>query len=131
LPDRLDGRAEYEIAFPADAVNQLRAARLQVGKDLVYLRSKLPSIEDLPTVTQIGDVHRSLLELHNLSGVIDEKKVPRFRTISVSHLEAASNLRTLLFEAVRIRRSLSENWSEAARTNTSNSKPPAKSAAGR
>jgi very-short-patch-repair endonuclease len=112
FPDRLDGRAEHEITFATDLVDQLREARLQVGKDLVYLRSKLPTIGDLPSVTQIGDVHRSLLALDAVSGVIDEKKIPRFRMITISHLEAASNLRTLLLEAVRVRRSLSEGWKE-------------------
>jgi transcription elongation GreA/GreB family factor/very-short-patch-repair endonuclease len=112
FPDRLDGQTEHEITLAPDAVDQLREARLQVGKGLVYLRSKLPGIVDLPTVNQIGDVHRSLLELVEVTGVIDEKRVPRFRTISVSHLEAASNLRALLFEAIRIRRSLSEGWNQ-------------------
>jgi hypothetical protein len=37
--------------------------------------------------------------------VIDGKKALRFRSICISHLEAASNLRTLLFEGVRIQRS--------------------------
>jgi very-short-patch-repair endonuclease len=112
FPDRLDGRDEHEVTFPTDAVDRLREARLQVGQDLVYLRSKLPRIEDLPTVSQIGDVHRSLLELASVTGVIDEKKVPRFRAINISHLEAASKLRTLLIEAARVRRSLSEGWRE-------------------
>ena len=110
FPDRLDGRPEHEITFPADAVNQLREARLQVGKDLAYLHSTLPASDSLPTVAQIGDVHRSLLELHKVNGVIDERKIPHFRTISVSHFEAAANLRTQLLEAIRVRRSLSEGW---------------------
>jgi hypothetical protein len=108
----LDERAEHEIVFPADAVDRLREARLQVGKDLVYLRSKLPRIEDLPSVAQVGDIHRSLLDLHAVSGVIDEKKIPGFRTNGISHLEAASKLRILLLEAVRVRCSLSEGWSQ-------------------
>ena len=50
-----------------------------------------------------------------MSAVIDERRVPRFRAISVSLLEAAARVRNLLIDAARIRRNLSEGWRQWVR----------------
>lgn len=110
FPDRLDGRPEHEIAFPSDAVARLHSARHQVGSDLAYLTSSLPSIQVLPSIPQIGDLHRALLDLDSVSGTLDEQKVPPFRAISAAHLDAAARLRDLLRDAARIRRSFTDPW---------------------
>jgi hypothetical protein len=110
FPDRLDGRTEHEIPIDADEMALLRAARKKVGGDLKYIDVSLPSLDALPGIPQLGDLHRSLLELDTVSSTIDEQRLPRFRTISAAHLEAAGRVRDLLREAARLRRSLSDNW---------------------
>jgi len=112
FPDGLDGRPEHEIAFPPEDVTRLRSARYQIGGDLPYLTSNLPSARMLPSIPQIGDLHRALLDLDSVSGAIDEQKVPRFRAINAAHLDAAKRLLDLLRDAARIRRSLTAPWAE-------------------
>ena len=110
FPDQLDGRPEHEIVFPLDDITRLRSARAQVGRDLLYLTSVLPESQSLPSISQIGDLHRALLDLDSVSGAIDEQKIPQFRATSAAHLEAAARLRDLLHDAARIRRSLTVPW---------------------
>jgi very-short-patch-repair endonuclease len=110
FPDRLDGRKEHEITFAAEDVERLRAARRRVGADLIYLPSKLPAITAIPTIPQIGDLHRALLDLDSVSRNINEQRVPRFRETNVAHLEKAARVRDLLRDAARIRRTLSDEW---------------------
>ena len=88
----------------------LRTARQRIGGDLIYLASALPVTDALPSIPQIGDLHRALLDLDSVSGTIDEQKVPRFRSISAAHLDTATRVRDLLRDAARIRRSLSDAW---------------------
>ncbi|MDD5200921.1 MAG: AAA domain-containing protein [Terrimicrobiaceae bacterium] len=108
--DRLDGRPEHEATFAADNVARLRAARELAGRDLIYLNSAFPSTDVLPSLPQVGDLHRALLDLDAVSGTIDEQKVPRFRSISAAHLADAARVRDLLREAAGIRRTLSVPW---------------------
>jgi len=110
FPDRLDGRPEHEIAFPFEDVVRLRSARHQVNSDLAYLTSVLPSIEMLPRIPQIGDLHRDLLDLESVNGIIDEQNIPRLMAISTAHIKAAARLRDILRDAARIRRSLADPW---------------------
>jgi very-short-patch-repair endonuclease len=110
FPDRLDGRPEHEITLTGDEVAHLRVARERVGGDLVYLNSQLHSAAALPSIPQIGDLHRALLDLETVSGTIDEQKVPRFRSIAASHFAEAARTRDRLREGARIRHTLSDTW---------------------
>jgi very-short-patch-repair endonuclease len=110
FPDDLDGRPEHEIQFNLTDVEKLREARIHVGSDLIYLGKTLPKTDTLPTAAEIGDLHRSLLELESVSDEIDERRVPRFRVITSQHLNAAAQARDLLIDAINVRRRLSEKW---------------------
>lgn len=112
FPDRLDGRPEHEITFSVDDVTRLQAARQRSSSDLIYLASVLPATDALPSIPQISDLHRALLDLDSVSGTIDRQKVPPFRAINAAHLEAAARLRDQLREAACMRRSLTDPWVE-------------------
>lgn len=110
FPDRLDGRSEHEIKICNTEVSRLREARRMVGKDIIYVCSTLPEPQILPSRAQIGDLHRSLLDLDSINDVIDEQRVPRFRSIENEHLSAASRVREILVAAAETRRQFSDKW---------------------
>lgn len=112
FPDRLGSKQSHETIFSLNEVVELRAARMQVGADLVYLETPVPSIESLPSVPLIGDLHRSLLELVSVTEVIDEQNLPRFRQTISNRLEFADDLRKRLLSAIPVRRRLASPWGD-------------------
>ena len=116
FPDRLDESAQHEMRFRTADVEELREARRRVGCDLFYIDSVFPAPEVLPSAAEIGDLHRALLELDCVREEIDERKVPRFRAVNQQHLASAANLRDMLRDAARVRRELSQPWTDWLRT---------------
>ena len=120
FPDVLDSRPEHEPSVSDEDIVALREARLRVGCDLVYLPASLPEAHRLPPADEIGEFHRSLIELHTLTGTLDEQGIPKLKAPSREALndpeklrgllENAERVAKLLREAVQIRRALSDKW---------------------
>lgn len=120
FPDNVDSRPEHEPMISEDDISRLREARREVGPDIVYLSTAMPALNLFPSPPEIGDLHRSLIELREITGTIDEHNIPKLKAPSNADLSDPMRLRglldnaervaKLLREAVEIRRSLSDRW---------------------
>lgn len=120
FPDPLDSRPEHEIAFSDLEMAALAKARQQVGDDIVYLKTPLPSIESVPSSFEMADLHRLLLEYQELNQTLDDKAIECLKAPSredlanperLHHLlENAEKAASLLRDAAAIRRKLTDRW---------------------
>lgn len=120
FPDALDSRPEHEPMCSADDIVHLREARARVGLDLIYLPMPLPDASQLPAAPEIGELHRSLIEVQTITGTLDEQGTPKLKAPSQNDLSDPARLRVLLEnaervgrllrEAAQIRRSLADKW---------------------
>lgn len=120
FPDALDSRVEHEPSLSDDDMVALRDARHRVGSDLIYLSTSLPEVNRLPSADEIGELHRSLIDLRNLTGTLDEQSIPMLKAPSredladpvklLRVLENAERVAKLLREAAQIRRTLTDRW---------------------
>lgn len=127
LPDALDSRPAHEPSFSHDDINDLREARFRVGADLIYLSTQLPDAASIPTASEAGELHRSLVEMETITGTLDEQDIPKLKAPSRDVLSDPAKLRQLLEnaervakllrDAARIRRTLSDKWVDWLRSN--------------
>ncbi len=120
FPDALDSRPEHDAEFSTENVAALRQARLNVGENLIYLNTQLPAAGMVPSATEIGELHRQLIEFHTLSDTLDEQSTERLKAPTRDDLtdpqslgkllDNAERVAKLLREAANIRRSLSNKW---------------------
>lgn len=120
FPDPLDSRPEHEITFSDADMAALANARQQVCDDIVYLKTPLPSIESLPSGSEMADLHRLLLEYQNINQTLDDKAIESLKAPSREDLanperlhrllENAEKTAELLRESASIRRKLSDPW---------------------
>ena len=120
FPDPLDSRPEHEVVFSDLDMEALVKARLQTGADIVYLRTPLPSVESLPSASQMADIHRQLLEYQTLNQTLNDKAIESLKAPSREDLENPERLHRLLEnaektagllrDAAAIRRKLSDPW---------------------
>ena len=127
FPDALDSRAAHEPSFSHDDINGLREARVRTGADLIYLATPLPDAASIPTASEAGEFHRSLIEMETITETLDEQTMPKLKAPSRDVLSDPAKLRQLLEnaervakllrDAARIRRTLSDKWVDWLRSN--------------
>ncbi len=127
FPDALDSRPEHEPTFSPEEIHRLREARVSAGRDLIYLATPLPDAAKIPSASEIGELHRSLIEMQTITGTLDEQAIPKLKIPFLhdfndsaklhSILENAERVAKLLRDAARIRRTLSDKWVDWLRSN--------------
>jgi very-short-patch-repair endonuclease len=70
--DELSLSSEHQAPLGEDHIAALRLARRSVGADLVYLGTDLPAADAFPTAEQVGELHRTLVDLKTLDHEIAE-----------------------------------------------------------
>ncbi len=120
FPDSLDSRPEHEVKFSDPDMAELAKSRQQTGDDIVYLKTKIPSVESVPSGSQMADLHRLLLEYGELSKTLDDNAVEMLRGPSREDsanperinrlLDNAEKTAALLRDAAATRRKLSDPW---------------------
>lgn len=120
FPDALDSRSEHEVTFSDIDIEALVKARQKTGEDIVYLKIPLPSVESVPSASQMTDLHRQLLEYKQLNQTLDDKTIESLKDPSKEDLanperlhrllEKAEKTASLLRDAAATRRKLSDPW---------------------
>lgn len=136
FPDALNSSPAHEPVFSPDDINDLRVARCKVGADLICLSAVLPEPALIPAAAEIGELHRSLIEMETITGTLDDHSIPKLKipfhydfkdSANLQRLlENAERVAKLLRDAARIRRTLSDKWIDWLRCNFEtghNSKP--------
>ncbi|MCP4406943.1 MAG: DUF559 domain-containing protein [Gammaproteobacteria bacterium] len=100
FPDLLNGDEETLPRFTEEDITDLRAAREELGEDLVYLRQKLPKPNTLPLPEDIVRLHGDLQRLHELRETVFEGgDIPPLRQYTTEHLRQTEILREYVVKA--------------------------------
>jgi len=120
FPDPLDSRPEHEIKFSDSDVEALIKARQHVADNIAYLKTPIPAVDSLPSASEMADLHRLLLEYHELNQTLDDKAIESLKAPSREDianperlhrlLENAEKAAELLRDAAAIRRKLFDPW---------------------
>lgn len=120
FPDPLDSRPDHEVTVSDADMAALAKARQMAGDDIVYLKAPLPSVESVPSGSQMADLHRQLLEYQKLNRTLDDKSIESLKAPSREDLanperldcllEYAERTAGLLRDAAATRRKLSDPW---------------------
>ena len=76
FPDSLTIAPEHKPPFGNNAVVAMRAARQTVGEDLTYLGKHIPTVESLPSIERLLQVHRDLGQLSQLKAMEAQGTTP-------------------------------------------------------
>lgn len=76
LPDRPGVGKEFAPKFTERDIALARKARKMLGKDLLYLGKKLPSLGDLPDAAGLAAVHQDLVNAERLEEQTNAQNIP-------------------------------------------------------
>jgi len=90
--DTLTLDEEHAPPLSDEMAAELRAARRQLGPDLVYASATIPQPDELPQAADIGQLHQSLCKLRSLDEATSAGELMALRAITPEVLEAARAL---------------------------------------
>ena len=89
-----------------DEAGRLRDARRKLGADLVYVNARVPVTEELPTGTQIGELHELLSRIKEIEDAVANGEVLPLAATTPDVLELARQLSRQILESLRLVESL-------------------------
>lgn len=89
-----------------DEAGRLRDARRRLGADLVYANTRTPSVDDLPTAVQVGELHELLSRIREIEDAVASGEVLPLAATTPDVLEAARLLCDQIQEAMSLVESL-------------------------
>jgi very-short-patch-repair endonuclease len=89
IPDALGVGPQYEPRFGDDDLARLRAARLQLGRDIAYAGASLPALSEFPDTRELIQAHQDLARFAKLSAEVRSGEVPQLADASQASLTAA------------------------------------------
>lgn len=92
LPDALGVGPQYAPRFDDSDIDRLRSARRELGADIEYANSKLPSLDALPTLSELLHAHLELVRFARLAADAQARDVPQLADTSADTLRAAQEL---------------------------------------
>lgn len=117
FPDLLAGEEQTIQRFTEEDVAELRAAREELGEDLIYLGQVLPRPDALPMPEDIVQLHGDLQRLQQLDeAVFRAGDIPPLRQYTTEHLRQAEILGKYVEEAqVLLQAGSRHEWQRKAR----------------
>lgn len=99
FPDQLSTQIN-ELLFTDRDIDTLRAARVELARDLTYLDSDLPAADSFPDAQALGRVHEDLIRAAELAGRIKADELPPFVDTSAKTIERAGEMVSVLQDAI-------------------------------
>jgi len=102
-----------KLLFDDGDISALRRARLQVGKDLEYLQSSLPVLDDFPSWDILMGLHRDLVKTRTIENNVAGGSIFALTDSRVETLEKAQGLLRFINERHALRSNLisaNEHW---------------------
>ena len=100
--DVVDLSAAHSPPLSEDEVGRLREARRALGDDIVYVRARVPSPEDFPSVSTVVELHNVLVTRGTIQSEIDRGELLPLKGNTPEVLAAARSLLTLVEDALGI-----------------------------
>jgi very-short-patch-repair endonuclease len=85
-----------------DEAGRLRDARRRLGADLVYANTRIPSVDELPTPVEVGELHELLSKIKEIEDAVANGQVLPLVATTPDVLEAARLLFDQIQEAMRL-----------------------------
>lgn len=92
----------------SDEASRLREARRSLGKDLVYVASHVPSADNFPSVTAIGDLHEVLVKRSSIEEQVRVGGLTPLKSNTPEVFEAARTLVAIISEMIDVTDELQE-----------------------
>ncbi|MBV8803566.1 MAG: AAA family ATPase, partial [Sinobacteraceae bacterium] len=89
-----------------DEAARLRDARRRLGADLVYANTRIPSVDELPTPVEVGELHELLSKIKEIEDAVANGQVLPLAATTPDVLDAAQILFNLIQEALRLAETL-------------------------
>lgn len=118
IPDPINIDAKFAPRFSDQDIRELRVARTELGKDILYLGASLPQLVEFPESKSILQTHQDLSHFEQLKIEVDKGNVPSLIDTSQSTIDSAIILNVLLDDLRKLRISLSKTgytWIEAVK----------------
>lgn len=103
IPDAINITDEFFPKFNDQDVRDLRAARLELSNDLVYLDASLPQLVEFPDSKSILQTHQDLSRFEHLNREVEKGEVPRLCDTSQKTFDTAVALKADVDELKEIR----------------------------
>lgn len=113
IPDAINITKEHEPKFNDQDVIELRTARAELHKDLVYLDASLPQLAEFPDSRSILQTHQDLSRFEQLKREVESGDVPSLSDTSQKTIDSAIALKADIDELKDIRARLNAtgfNW---------------------
>src|SRR6266702_4637846 len=102
--DEVSLAPEHAPPLTDDEAGRLRDARRRLGADLVYANSRIPSVDELPTPVEVGELHELLSKIKEIEDAVANGQVLSLAATTPDVLEAAR----ALFDQIQETRQLVE-----------------------
>ena len=113
IPDAINITKEHEPKFNDQDVIELRTARAELQKDLVYLDASLPQLAEFPDSRSILQTHQDLSRFEQLKREVESGDVPSLSDTFQKTIDSAIALKADIDELKDIRARLNStgfNW---------------------
>ena len=120
--DTINITSEYEPKFNDQDVIELRGARADLQKDLVYLDASLPQLAEFPDSRSILQIHQDLSRFEQLKRDVESGDVPNLADTSQKTIDSAVALKSDVDELKVLRarlESTSFNWLQSLKASIS------------
>ncbi len=91
---------EHAPPLTDDEAGRLREARRKLGADLIYANARIPSVDDLPSTAEVGQLHELLSKIKEIEDEVATGQVLPLKAATSSVLEAARDLSAQIREAL-------------------------------
>ena len=97
---------EHAPPLSDDEAGRLREARRKLGADLIYANARIPSVNDLPSTSEVGQLHELLSKIKEIEDEVATGQVLPLKAATSSVLEAARDLSAQIREAIGLAETL-------------------------
>ncbi|KAF3978661.1 MAG: AAA family ATPase [Methylococcales symbiont of Iophon sp. n. MRB-2018] len=92
LPDSLGSSEKYTPRFTDSDIAKIRAARREVGKDIVYVGKSIPNTQDLPDSANVAAIHDDLATSAKIAENSKSDHIPPLAVSVEQSVDRAKNL---------------------------------------
>ena len=93
---------EYAPPLSEDEAGRLREARRQLGRDIVYVKARVPSADDFPSDAVVNELHNVLVKRDSIQAEVNRGELLPLKANTSEVLAAARELLTVVEETLSV-----------------------------
>jgi very-short-patch-repair endonuclease len=104
--DEVTLQPQHAPPLTDDEAGRLRDARRRLGADLAYATARVPAVADLPTASEVGELHELLSRIKEIEDAVASGEVLPLTATTPDVLQSARELSEQILESMRLVESL-------------------------